>query len=93
MAFVERWMRLAVCGVFPELPWLEGEDQVTPAEVAGMRGACRSCGVIEVCQRFVESEGICGGFWAGEFREATSFRQARPAGDDARVPANMDGAA
>ena len=69
MALVEPWMDLAVCRAFPELPWLADAEQATADEVVGMRGACRSCGVFEACWDFVAREGICGGFWAGEFRE------------------------
>jgi WhiB family transcriptional regulator, redox-sensing transcriptional regulator len=72
MALVERWMDLAVCRAFPELPWLTDRGKATAAEVAGMRGACRACGVVELCRDFVEREGICGGFWAGEFRDSAS---------------------
>jgi hypothetical protein len=69
MALVEPWMELAVCMAFPELPWLADADRVTAAQLVGMSGACRSCGVFERCAAFVEREDICGGFWAGEFRE------------------------
>jgi hypothetical protein len=69
MAFVERWMDLAVCIAFPELPWTGERDLVSAADVAGMRGACRSCGVFERCADFVMREEIRGGFWAGDFRQ------------------------
>jgi hypothetical protein len=74
MAFVERWMDLAVCIAFPELPWTGERDQVSNAALVGMRGACRSCGVYECCAEFVSREAICGGFWAGEFREPNAPR-------------------
>ena len=69
MALVESWMRFAVCQAFPELPWLADPDQVTGAELTGMRGACRACGVLERCSAFALRAGISGGFWAGEFRD------------------------
>lgn len=69
MALVERWMDLAVCHAFPELPWLADHAEATTAEAAGMRGVCRACGVFEICRDFVQREDICGGFWAGEFRD------------------------
>ena len=78
MAFVERWMEQGVCAVFPDLPWLADRSSVSRPAEARMRRACGSCVVRSRCRSFVARERICGGFWAGEFREAAWSRQSRP---------------
>lgn len=62
-------MELAVCVAFPELPWLADPGKVTAAEGAGMRGACRSCGVCDRCAAYTDRARITSGFWAGQFRD------------------------
>ena len=72
MAFVEPWMGQGVCVVFPELPWVVERRRVSRPDAVRMRAACRSCVVRAKCRSFVAREKICGGFWAGEFRDSAA---------------------
>lgn len=72
MAFVETWMDQSVCVVFPDLPWLADRREVSRQDAVKMRAACRSCVARPKCRSFVARERICGGFWAGEFRESAT---------------------
>ena len=70
MALVEPWMGQARVRVFPELPWLADREHVASAgggEACGRPAARVACS--SDVSDFVAREEICGGFWAGEFRD------------------------
>jgi hypothetical protein len=78
------WARTAACHDRLELPWTEDGDWSLRVEVRRMRVVCASCPVLRACATYAEEEGICGGFWAGEWRtEAKVLARHRLARDAA----------
>lgn len=62
------WMRLALCSLFPTLPWLVEPQRRSPAAAGSMGLVCRLCPVHEACERFATETAVSSGFWAGADR-------------------------
>lgn len=62
------WKDEALCGRFPDLPWIAEPQDCSRASRAAMRVVCSACPVQAECEAYVDRMGILGGFWAGQDR-------------------------
>lgn len=62
-----RWTGHAACLDAPDLPWTH--DDPSPSDVAAMAAVCRSCPVRLACAAYATTDGVTGGFWAGQDRD------------------------
>jgi len=64
-SYVEDWRDLAAClGEDPELFFPVGDGPVAEAQIEVAKSVCRSCRVIEQCERYALRTGMAG-VWGG----------------------------
>lgn len=62
------WMRDALCVCFPDFPWTLDGHRVSGDDEDLMGQVCRLCPVLAQCRRYVQTEHIIAGYWAGQHR-------------------------
>jgi hypothetical protein len=72
------WQALGTCGARTDLPWTAEPADIGPRDAESMRALCRSCPVVTECAAYVETSGVCAGWWAGTNRDPDYTEPARP---------------
>ena len=66
------WRALALCAVFPDLPWLVESQDRSAAGVCAMTAVCGGCPVRSECAGYAERHRVTSGFWAGRDRDTVA---------------------
>lgn len=72
------WQALGSCGARTDLPWTAEPRAIGPWDAESMRSVCRACPVLKDCAAYVDSSGVCAGWWAGTNRDPDYAEPARP---------------
>lgn len=72
------WQALGSCGARTDLPWTAEPAEIGPWDAESMRSLCSTCPVLSECAAYVETSGVCVGWWAGTNRDPDYAEPARP---------------
>lgn len=72
------WQSLGSCGARTDLPWIAEPADIGPWDAESMRAVCRTCPVLADCTSYVETSGVCAGWWGGTNRDPAYTEPARP---------------